>query len=115
MDLGWDGGATCADSGDPVYIQDRTTEKHGSFHEMNDGSLLMNFVGSAAMHAVASGHGNDARFVVWTTAKVLHPTLKARMHGRIEVVACHAIGGSVDGSTDFWGMASRKLIKGPGG
>lgn len=114
VDMGWDGGATCTDSGAPVYIQDKTTEKHGNFHEMNDGSRIMNFAGSAAMHAIASGHGNDARFVVWTTAKGLHPTLEARMHGRVEVVACQAIGGSVDGNTDFWDMVSGKLAKGRG-
>ena len=75
----------------------------------------MNFWGSAAMHAIASGHGSDTRSVVWTPAKGLHPTLEARMHGRVEVVACQAVGGSVDGSTDFWGTASRKMTKGRGG
>ena len=115
MDLGWDGGARCTGRGDLVYVRGKTTEKHGSFHEMNDASRLMNFVGSATMNAITSGHGNDAGAVVWTTAKGLHPTLEARMHGRAEVVACHVIGGGVDGNSDFWGMASRKLTKGRGG
>lgn len=36
---------------------------------MNDGARLMNFFGSTALHAIAQGHGDTARFIVWTTGK----------------------------------------------
>lgn len=120
-DLGWDGGAVSIGRGDPIYIQDKTTGKHASRHEMNDGSRVMNFVGSAAMHAIASerdGNGTvatNARFILWTTAKGVHRTLERRMHGMVEVVGCERISRDVDGVEGFWDFVSGKLVRNCGG
>ena len=110
-DLGWDGGAVTIDGCHPVYFQDKTTEDHQKKHQMNDGSRIMNFVGSAAMHSIAveSIDAERARFILWTTAAGLDRTLLERLHGKVEVVACKSITRKVDGNKEFWNMVAEKL------
>lgn len=112
-DLGWDGGATTLAGDHPVYFQDKTTENHDKEHMMNDGSRIMNFVGSAAMHAIAveSIDAERARFILWTTASGLDRSLLERLHGQVEVVACKSITEKIDGNTTFWNIVSEKLAK----
>lgn len=119
-DLGWDGGAVSATnrthadsvvvrSGSPIYIQDKVTEHHERLHSLNDGSRLMNFFGSASLHAIATGRGDDSRFIVWTTGKGIDKALYKRTHGRVEIVGSEAISEDIDGNSVFWKYVSSKF------
>lgn len=113
-DLGWDGGAVTTDGRHPVYFQDKTTEVHDKDYKMNDGSRVMNFAGSAAMHAIANENvdAERARFILWTTANGLDRSLLDRLHGKVEVVACESIAERVDGCESFWIKVARELSMG---
>ena len=121
-DLGWDGGAVSivssvdatgveTNKGAPVYFQDKTTERFGHLHSINDGSRLMNFFGSAALHAIASGQAEISRFIVWTSGKGLNKALYTRTHGRVEVVGNDRISEDTDGNTTFWNYVAGKFVR----
>lgn len=120
--LGWDGGAVSSKSsvnaigvetsqGAPVYFQDKTTERFGHLYSMNDGSRLMNFFGSAALHAIATGQAEFARFIVWTSGKGMNKVLHRKTHGRVEVVGNDRISEDTDGNTAFWNYVAEKFVR----
>ena len=114
-DIGWDGGATTscdhmwAQEGGPVYIQDKTTRDFDKFFKINDGSKIMNFVGSAAMDAISREKGQQARFILWTTGRGVHHSLERSTAGRVEVIGYERITKLANNCEDFWQSVARAL------
>ena len=114
-DIGWDGGATTscnhmwAQEGDPIYIQDKTTRDFDKFFKINDGSRIMNFVGSAAMDAISHKTGQKARFILWTTGQGFHHTLERSTAGRVEVISYEKITKLANNCEDFWQSTAEAL------
>lgn len=117
-DRGWDGGAVTSQSsskhawageGDPVYIQDKTTEDFSRTYMTNDNSRIMNFVGAAAVDAIVKEHAQRSRFIVWTTGTGLHPVLDQNIGGRVEVVGYGKITQLANNCEDFWMSVAKAL------
>ena len=93
----------------PVRIQTKGTLNPMKEHMTNDGSRIMNFVGSAGMEAILTGTAYQTRLLLFTLGKGLHFVLKENTYNKIEVVNNKAISRKIDNNPFFWNHVRDRL------
>ena len=86
----------------PVRIQTKGTLNPLKEHKTNDGSRIMNFVGSALAEACKSGSAYQTRLILFTLGKGLHYRLEENTYRKIEVVHNKEIAKKIDNNPFFW-------------
>ena len=95
--------------GSPIRIQTKGTLNPMKEHKTNDGSRIMNFVGSAGMEAILTGTAYQTRLLLFTLGKGLHFVLKENTYNKIEVVNNKAISRKIDNNPFFWNHVRDRL------
>ena len=93
----------------PIRIQTKGTLNPMKEHTTNDGSRIMNFVGSAGMEAILTGTAYQTRFILFTLGKGLHYRLEENTYKKIEVVNYKEIARKIDGNPFFWNHVRDRL------
>lgn len=88
--------------GSPVRIQVKGTLNPTKEHMTNDGSRIMNFVGSSLAEACITQTAYQMRLILFTLGKGIHYRLVDNTFKKIEVVNNREISNKVDNNPFFW-------------
>lgn len=88
--------------GSPIRFQTKGTLNPTKEHMTNDGSRIMNFVGSALAEACKGQTAYSMRLILFTLGKGLHYKLDGNTYKRIEVVNYQEIRKKIDKNPFFW-------------
>jgi len=120
-DIGWDGSAFSrktkfykpleiqTEPGSPVYFQDKATENWIKEYMTNDGSHIMNYLGSAQANARRRKASYQARYFLFTSGKGLHYKLEENTSKIITLLNGSHISRKCDGDQVFWNELRRHL------
>ena len=92
-----------------LYIQTKGTLNPTKEHMTNDGSRIMNFVGSSLSEACQSQDAYYMRLILFTLGKGLHFRLDENTGKKIEVVNYSEISRKIDKNPFFWNHIRRRL------
>jgi hypothetical protein len=95
--------------GSPVRIQTKGTLNSTKEHMTNDGSRIMNFVGSSLAEACKSQTAYSMRLILFTLGKGLHYRLEDNIFKKIEVINSSEISKKIDKNPFFWNHMRKRF------